>query len=161
QGLKDSLPSGGIERMTILRTFTERFMPVKGTLLPDAARILGYDHMVDLLLDMIVADQLKTLLQMPLVNEDPRLHNELVVAPYGLWGISDGGPQTKFLTLGAYPTESIVDFVRDRGIVTLEEAHWRLSALPAHCAGLKDRGTLVEGAPADVIVYDYDRLELL
>ena len=42
-----------------------------------------------------------------------------------------------------------------------EHAHWRLSALPAHCAGFRDRGTLAIGAPADVVVYDYDRLECL
>ena len=40
---------------------------------------------------------------------------------------------------------------------SLEHAHWRLSALPAHCAGFRDRGTLVEGAPADVVVYDFER----
>ena len=41
----------------------------------------------------------------------------------------------------------------------LEEAHWRLSYYPALAAGLRDRGYLREGAPADVIVYDYDRLD--
>ncbi|TML10844.1 MAG: hypothetical protein E6G39_15505 [Actinobacteria bacterium] len=41
-----------------------------------------------------------------------------------------------------------------------EEAHWRLSTLPAMCAGFRDRGTLVVGAPADIIVYDYDGLTI-
>jgi N-acyl-D-aspartate/D-glutamate deacylase len=95
------------------------------------------------------------------VNQDPSLQAELVVAPYALWGVSDGGAHTKFITLGAYPTESIVDFVRERHLVTLEEAHWRLSALPARAAGFRDRGTLVEGAPADVVVYDYENLAVL
>jgi len=44
---------------------------------------------------------------------------------------------------------------------SLEHAHWRLSALPAHCAGFRDRGTLVEGAPADIIVYDLEQLACL
>ncbi len=43
--------------------------------------------------------------------------------------------------------------------MSLEEAHWRLSYYPAVAAGLKDRGYLREGAPADVIVYDYERLD--
>jgi N-acyl-D-amino-acid deacylase len=74
--------------------------------------------------------------------------------------VSDGGALTKFITLGAYPTESLIDFVRERHLVTLEEAHWRLSALPARAAGFRDRGTLVEGAPADIVVYDFENLTL-
>ena len=49
--------------------------------------------------------------------------------------------------------------MRDEGKITLEEAHFRLSALPAKAAGFKDRGTLKEGAWADVVVYDLDKLE--
>ncbi len=150
-----------IAHTTILATRSERFRRVVDMLVPDAARILGYDDPTDLLLDIIVEDELTTLLQVPQVNQDPSLQAELVVAPYALWGLSDGGAHTKFITLGAYPTESIVDFVRERHLVSLEEAHWRLSGLPAHAAGFRDRGTLVEGAPADVLVYDYENLTLL
>jgi len=46
-------------------------------------------------------------------------------------------------------------------MLTLEEAHWRLSSLPASLAGFKDRGQLTEGAPADIVVYDYENLEVL
>ena len=45
--------------------------------------------------------------------------------------------------------------------MSLEEAHWRLSAYPAMAVGLKDRGALTEGSPADVIVYDPDRVDAL
>ena len=50
--------------------------------------------------------------------------------------------------------------VREREMLSLEEAHWRLSALPALCAGFRDRGFLREGAPADVVVYDYEKLHV-
>jgi N-acyl-D-amino-acid deacylase len=48
--------------------------------------------------------------------------------------------------------------VREREFSTLEDAHWRLSALPASCAGFKNRGMLRPGAAADIIVYDYEKL---
>ena len=44
--------------------------------------------------------------------------------------------------------------------MTLEEAHYRLSTLPAHAAGFRNRGTLREGAAADVVVYDLNRLKI-
>ena len=50
--------------------------------------------------------------------------------------------------------------VRDEGLVSLEEAHYTLSYLPAFFGGFRDRGFLREGAPADIVVYDLDRLEL-
>ena len=50
--------------------------------------------------------------------------------------------------------------VRDEGKLTLEEAHFRLSALAAHAAGFRDRGVLREGAAADVVVYDMEELDM-
>ena len=46
-------------------------------------------------------------------------------------------------------------------MLSLEEAHWRLSALPAMVAGFDNRGVLKKGAPADIIIYDYENLEIL
>jgi N-acyl-D-aspartate/D-glutamate deacylase len=78
-----------------------------------------------------------------------------------LFGVSDGGAHTKFLTAGRYPTETLCKVVREHQMISLEEAHWRLSALPAMVAGFTGRGVLVEGAPADIIVYDYENLAVL
>src|SRR5262249_48879750 len=122
---------------------------------------MGYENMVDLLLDLIVEDELKTLFQSSVINTDIQSRAEVAVVPYGLWGLSDGGAHTKFLTLAAYGTDALIEFTQKRSVVSLEEAHWRLSGLAAECAGLKDRGTLVEGAAADVLVYDHENLEVM
>jgi N-acyl-D-aspartate/D-glutamate deacylase len=65
------------------------------------------------------------------------------------------------VTIGRYPTEFLTEIVRKEGMCSLEHAHWRLSALPAHCAGVRGRGTIVEGAPADIIAYDFEKLQAL
>jgi len=85
----------------------------------------------------------------------------MVESPYAIPGVSDGGAHTKFFTGGAYTTDFLTWLVRDEGVVTLEEAHYRLSALAAHAAGFRDRGVLREGAAADVLVYDMEELEIL
>ncbi len=76
-------------------------------------------------------------------------------------GVSDGGAHTKFVTTGRFPTELISLWVREHQIMSLEEAHWRLSALPAQAAGIKGRGSIAEGMPADILVYDYEKLDSL
>ena len=75
-------------------------------------------------------------------------------------GISDGGAHTKFLTSGCYPTDYLIEFVRKRQLLDLEYAHWHLSTLAALSAGFDDRGYLQVGMPADIVVYDFEKLGL-
>ena len=117
-------------------------------------------HPVDAMLDLAVADDMATTFYSPSVGEKNEFLKELV-NDSTLLGVSDGGAHTKFFCGGRYSTESITRMVREMNMMSLEEAHWRLSAQPAACAGFKDRGILREGAPADIVVYDYDNLEIL
>ena len=42
--------------------------------------------------------------------------------------------------------------------MTPEDAHYKLSYLPAHMGGFQDRGFLREGLAADIVVYDLENL---
>jgi dihydroorotase/N-acyl-D-amino-acid deacylase len=44
--------------------------------------------------------------------------------------------------------------VRDRGVLSIEEAVRKMTSLPADRLGLSDRGRLRNGARADLIVFD-------
>jgi len=46
------------------------------------------------------------------------------------------------------------EYVRDRGLVTLENAIAKLTSVPAARVGLDDRGVVREGAFADLVVFD-------
>jgi len=118
-------------------------------------------HPVDAMLDLALADDLRTRFATPPQKIDMEAMREVVNSPFALPGVSDGGAHMKFLTLGRYPTEFLSLLVRDNGLMDLEQAHWRLSAYPAMAAGIRDRGFLREGAPADVLVYDLERLRIL
>ena len=118
-------------------------------------------HPIDAMLDVALADELKATFASRPQSPETEAMKELANAPFSLPGVSDGGAHTKFITLGAYPTEFLSLWVRDREIMDLEQAHWRLSAYPAMAAGFKDRGWLREGSPADILVYDYDNLKML
>ena len=153
-------------KSTVFNTFAEmrlhhtnapRFAAHAGTRLGDIADKLGCSA-VDVLCDVSIDDRLEAVFETQQFQASPAALKELVDDPYLIPGLSDGGAHLNFLTSGCYGTEYISRFVRDEAITTLEQAHWRLSGLPAHCAGFRDRGTLKEGAAADIIVYDYASL---
>ncbi|HST75757.1 MAG TPA: amidohydrolase family protein [Acetobacteraceae bacterium] len=136
---------------------TERW---KDHTIGQVAEALG-KHPVDAMLDIAVADGLRTEFFAAPPNVSLANLKDIIDDPYVLFGVSDGGAHTKFFTAGRYPTETLCRLVREHAMLSLEEAHWRLSALPATLAGFENRGVLRPGAPADIVVYDYDKLSVL
>jgi N-acyl-D-aspartate/D-glutamate deacylase len=59
---------------------------------------------------------------------------------------------------GAFP-RVIAKYVREDGVLTLEEAVRRMTSLAAHRLGLFDRGLIAVGMMADLVVFHPDRLE--
>lgn len=117
-------------------------------------------HHIDVMLDIGVAGDLKVLFRTnELSSTDHKKVGELVRNQHIMPGISDGGAHTKFFTGGSFTTDMITWLVRETGELTLEQAHFRLSYLPAQAAGFLHRGFLREGAPADIVVYDFENLK--
>lgn len=164
QGLKDLMPitsTGAFEEIVITGPKRPHNQQWLDHTLKIAGDKMGGKHPVDVMLDLAVDERLETEFFAAAPSTRIDYLKEIVDDPYVLFGVSDGGAHTKFLTAGRYPTETICKVVREHGMISLEEVHWRLSALPAQVAGFKDRGVLREGAPADIIVYDYEKLKIL
>lgn len=131
---------------------------LKGRTIGEVAKEQG-KHPIDTLLDLSVEEDLKTTFAMQgFINNDEEALTTIIKHPLCLIGASDGGAHTKFLTLGRYPTHFLAHWVRDKQIMTLEEAHWRLSAMLGWAIGIRDRGWLREGMPADIVVYELEKL---
>jgi N-acyl-D-aspartate/D-glutamate deacylase len=119
-------------------------------------------HPVEAMVELSVASRLRAeFLTRSATSVDADHVAELLASPYVIPGVSDGGAHTKFLTAGSYTTDTLAWLVRDEKRMTLEQAHYKLSYLPARAAGFRDRGVLREGAPADVVVYELERLKRL
>lgn len=59
---------------------------------------------------------------------------------------------------GTFP-RFLSEYVRDRHLLSVEEAIRRMSALPAEVLGLKQRGLVKKGYYADLVVFQLERLE--
>ena len=89
---------------------------------------------------------------------DATLGARLMAHPAVAAGVSDGGAHTKAFSSGCYATEMIIRMVREQKVLTLEQIHYQLSFKVARCLHLRDRGALLPGFWADLIIYDLDDL---
>src|SRR5437667_1320615 len=111
-------------------------------------------HPVDLALDLSLAADLETRFRMPILNTDPAIVAELLAHPATMIGLSDAGAHASQLCDACAPTELLGTWVRERGVLSLEEAVRRLTTQPAEVFGIAGRGRLAPGLAADVTVFD-------
>ena len=81
------------------------------------------------MLDLAVATKLKAEFLGPNRGFNPDYMAEIINnSQFTFPGVSDGGAHTKFFTGGAFTTDFLSWMVRDEQKITLEEAHYRMSA---------------------------------
>jgi N-acyl-D-amino-acid deacylase len=68
-----------------------------------------------------------------------------------LTALGDGHPHPR--AYGTFP-RVLGEYVRERGVLSLEEAVRKMTSLPAWRMGLRDRGRIAEGMAADIVVFD-------
>ena len=78
----------------------------------------------------------------------------LISDPRTMIGLSDGGAHVNMLCDAGYCTYLLGTWVRERQALTLENAIKRITSEPADFFGIKDRGRLKVGLPADVAIFD-------
>lgn len=118
-------------------------------------------HHIEVMLDLSSEGDLNVEFLGPDKGSNAEFMAEMMTdSDWAIPGVSDGGAHTKFFTGGSYTTDFLTWLVRDEQVVSLEEAHYRLSNLPARAAGFQNRGTVENGAAADIVVYDLSELAI-
>lgn len=76
-------------------------------------------------------------------------HPKMMIASDGIYEVPHPHPRG----YGCF-AQVLRKFVRERKIIPLEEAIWKMSGFPAERFGLTDRGQIAEGFSADLVVLD-------
>jgi N-acyl-D-aspartate/D-glutamate deacylase len=141
-----------------IKIFESEQPNIEGRYIADIAQEMGVEPL-DAFCDIALGEGLRTLFLIEdLNNTEDDAVSEIISHPQVIPGLSDGGAHTQFLCLGKYPTVLLSKWVRDLKVMSLEEAHWRLSYMSAASIGLDGIGTLQVGMPADIVVYDLEKL---
>jgi N-acyl-D-aspartate/D-glutamate deacylase len=109
---------------------------------------------VDLALDLALASELEARFRIGIFNTDDAVVAELLAHPAAMLGLSDAGAHASQLCDAGAPTTLLGKWVRELGVLSLEEGVRRLTSEPADVFGLSDRGRLAPGLAADVVVFD-------
>lgn len=127
---------------------------MEGQLLGDIAKQRKLE-ITDLFFDIFLKTEGKVEVRTTEIgSECPDTIGAVLKHPRVMFGSSDGGAHIKYWSGGQFSTDVITWLGRDEGKFTLEELHYKLSYLTARFAGLKNRGALLEGYHADIMVYD-------
>ncbi len=129
-----------------------------GRTLADIAGAAG-TSVVDAYLDLALQSDFALVLKTPpIAAADPAKVAELITHSHVLAGASDGGAHTKIWSGGCWTTDLLIWLARENRLLDLETMHYCLAYQPARVLGLKNRGALLEGMAADIVVYDLDEL---
>jgi N-acyl-D-amino-acid deacylase len=109
---------------------------------------------LDAILDISLDDDLKARFWSVLANNDPEGIAWLLPRDNVLLGLADSGAHVSQLCDACFATDLLGNWVRDRGVMSLERAVHKLTAEPAGVYGLSDRGSVVPGKAADLCVFD-------
>jgi N-acyl-D-aspartate/D-glutamate deacylase len=150
--------AAGWERITVGAVATEAGRWAEGLDLAELARRAGCDPF-EAISDLMVAEEGRVSQIIHGISGDASDDRGLVTLladPHGAV-CTDANDTGRGLphpaAYGTYP-RVLGHFTRDRRVLTLEEAIRKTTSYPASILGLKDRGVVREGAPADLVIFD-------
>jgi N-acyl-D-aspartate/D-glutamate deacylase len=144
----------GWDRYVIGDTYADPSL--KGVMVGDLAAERGVDPF-DALLDVVVADELRTVLWPGPTDDDDeswRLRAEAWEHPSVMIGGSDAGAHLDRMCGPPYTTQWLGDCLRGRRQISVERAVQHLTQRPAELFGFDDRGEIAIGKRADLVIFD-------
>ena len=158
------LAAGSPENVLLVGFKNEELKPLTGKTLAEVAAIRGTSP-EETAMDLVIEDDSRVGTVYFIMSEENIARK--IAQPWVTFG-SDAGsmsPEGVFLKSNPHPraygnfARLLGRYVRDEGVISLEEAVRRLTSLPAGNLGIQRRGSLTPGYFADVVVFDPATIE--
>src|SRR5439155_21328958 len=139
-------------RITVHEVRSAELKRYEGRTVAEMAAERGVDG-VDALLDVTLEDDLENEFTVQSWNSRADRMAEILNNRDVLLGLGDGGAHLDMLCDSGYPTYVLGTWVREKKVITLEEAVRRMTSDPADFFGIKDRGRIKPGLAADLVLF--------
>jgi N-acyl-D-aspartate/D-glutamate deacylase len=157
QELKNPIGFGNWSRIAVHEVRNPALKQHEGKTVAELAAEQGKDG-VDAFLDLTLADDLENEFTMKSFNNRVDRMAELLNDKSILLGLGDGGAHLDMLCDSGYPTYVLGTWVRERKVLSLEEAVRRMTSDPADFFGIRDRGRLKPGLAADIVIFSEEEV---
>jgi N-acyl-D-aspartate/D-glutamate deacylase len=144
-------------RIKVVKTVNDRNRDLVGRTVAELAQERR-TRIVDLIADVSLDDDLQTQF---VIEANPKVDSVIasyLTSPQTILGASDAGAHVKTFCGAGNTSLVLTKWVREEGVLTLEEAIRRMTLEPARALGLPERGRLAPGFRADVVVFDPDEV---
>ena len=111
-------------------------------------------RVIDAFLDLVVEEKLETRFLQAENNIDDAALTKILSHPNAVIGLGDGGAHVQFHGGYGYITKLLGEWVREKRVMSLEQAVRRMTFDSASTFGLYDRGLLRPGMAADIAIFD-------
>ena len=143
----------------LLRESESGYGPIDVTLADYMAQT-GINHPSDAMADWVLHNGQESTILKKSWEKDEAILNELLLDTNSLANVTDAGAHGKLFCGAGYNVFLLTDYVRDRKIISIEQAVHMLTGRLSSFFGLNDRGTIEVGKAADIAVFNLDEIEL-
>ena len=149
--------NGEWDRVHVVEVALAAHRPLEQRSVAAIAAEQGRDPL-DVMLDLALAEDLRTVFTAQLLNSDEAAVGRLLNHPHSLVSLSDAGAHLTFFNDAGFGLHLLGHWARDLGAMPLAEAVRRLTSHPADVLGLRGRGAIRAGAAADLLLFDPARV---
>jgi N-acyl-D-amino-acid deacylase len=161
---ENMIEEAGWEKIFIASVKTEKWKETEGLSIAEITRIRGYHDEYSVLFEILLDESAEVTMTMETMGDEDIeriMKSEFTmigtggsgVSPTGI--LSHGKPHPRHY--GTYP-RVLGRYVREKGLLSLEEAIYKMTGFPAKSLNLENRGLLKEGYWADLVIFNPDTI---
>ncbi len=156
--------AAGPENMLLLSFKSDALKPLTGMTLAEVAAMRGTSP-AETAIDLVIEDDTRVGTAYRVMSEENV--SKKMAREWVSFGSDAGAPASEgvFLESSTHPraygtfARVIGKYVRDEGVLSLEEAIRRMTSQPAQNISIRDRGQLTAGYYADIVIFDPDEVQ--
>jgi N-acyl-D-amino-acid deacylase len=156
------IQNNGFHNIFIASVTSESWKDTPGKNIPEITLLKDISDDITTFFRLLIENELGVQVTIKSMSEDDI--RRIMTGIYQMVGTDGAGIPAAFSAgayhprfFGTYP-RILGKYVRDEKLLTLEQAIRKMTSFPAQRLGLKDRGLIIEGNWADLVIFDADRV---